>query len=175
MDKIHKDDTVILDIGCGQEKMPNSIGVDIRRTKGADVVADIQHLPFKNSSVDKILCYQLLEHVENLIIVMEEIWHVLKPQGEVIIEVPHAKGLDAFRDPTHKNFFTIATMDYFTVKSGFSYYSNAQFKIISRRIIFKNKCCGWLEKIVNLRPEFAEHFLGGNLKPHIVWVLEKEM
>ncbi|UZE92314.1 MAG: class I SAM-dependent methyltransferase [Methanosarcinales archaeon] len=163
---------ITLDIGCGPGKIPNSVGVDIRRTKGADVIADIQYLPFKDQSVDKILCYQLLEHVDDLIKAMEEINRVLKWGGRVIIEVPHVKGLDAFRDPTHKNFFTIATMNYFTVNSGFSYYSKARFKIISRRIILKNKWCGLLEKIVNLRPEFAEHFLGGNLKPHIVWVLE---
>ncbi len=166
---------ITLDIGCGQEKTPNSIGVDIMKTKGADVVADIHHLPFKDSSVDKILCYQLLEHVDDLIKAMEEIHRVLKPERRVIIEVPHVKGLDAFRDPTHKNFFMIATMDYFTQGSGFSYYSNAKFKIINRRITFKNRWTGWLERMVNLRPEFAEHFLGGNLKPHIVWVLEKEV
>lgn len=166
---------IILDIGCGQKKTTNSIGVDIRKTKGADVIGDIHNLPFKDRSVDKILCYQLLEHVDGLIKAIEEIHRVLKHGGRVIIEVPHVMGLDAFRDPTHKNFFTIATMDYFTQGSGFSYYSNAKFKIITKGIIFKNKWCGWLEKIANLRPEFAEHFLGGNLKPHIVWVLEKEM
>jgi len=82
--------------------------------------------------------------------------------------------LDAFRDPLTKHFFTVATMSYFTVNSEFSYYSKARFKIISRRIIFKNRWSGWLERIVNLRPEFVEHFLGGNLKPHIHWELEKE-
>lgn len=93
----------------------------------------------------------------------------------MIIEVPHVKSVDAFMDPTHKKFFTIATMDYFTQGSVFSYYSDARFKIISRRIIFKNRWSTWLERIVNLRPEFTEHFLGGNLKPHIVWVLEKDV
>lgn len=162
---------VNLDIGCGQGKTPNSIGVDIKRIKGADVVADIQRLPFKDQIADKILCYQLLEHIDDLIKAMEEIHRVLKYKGRVIIEVPHVKGLDAFRDPTHKNFFTIATMDYFTNDSGYSYYSNARFKIIEKRLKFKPK---WLEKLYNLRPEFTEHFLIGYFKPHIHCELEKE-
>lgn len=68
---------IILDIGCGQGKTPNSIGVDIRRTKGADVIADIQHRPFKDQSVDKILCLQILEHIDDLIKAMEESHRVL--------------------------------------------------------------------------------------------------
>jgi ubiquinone/menaquinone biosynthesis C-methylase UbiE len=166
-------DKVTLDIGCGQRKTPNSIGVDIRRTKGADVVADVQHLPFKDRSIDKILCYHLLEHVDDLIKAMEEIHRVLKKRGSVIIEVPHVKGLDAFRDPTHKNFFTIATMDYFTKESGFSYYSKARFTVIEKRLKFKQRW-QWLARLYNLKPEFTEHFLIGYFKPHIHWELEKE-
>lgn len=163
---------IILDIGCGQEKTPNSIGVDIKRTKGADVVADICYLPFKDKCVDKILCYQLLEHIDDLITAMEEIHRVLKRgTGRVVIQVPHVKGLDAFRDPTHKYFFTIATMNYFTNDSGFKYYSKARFKIIEKKLKFKPS---WLERVYNLRPEFTEHFLIGYFKPHIQWELEKE-
>jgi len=162
---------ITLDLGCGQGKTPNSIGVDVTKTKGVDVLADVQYLPFKTSIADKIVCYQLLEHVDNLIMTMEEMHRVLKPKGKAIIEVPHVRGLDAFRDPTHKRFFTISTMDYFTKESSLNYYSKARFKIICKRLKFKPK---WLEKLFNLRPEFTEHYLGGHLKPHIYWELEKE-
>ena len=163
---------ITLDIGCGQRKTQNSIGVDIMKTKGAGVIGDIHNLPFKDQNVNKIFCFQLLEHIDDLIKAMEEIHRVLKKKGgRVIIEVPHVKGLDAFRDPTHKNFFTIATMDYFTNDSGFNYYSNARFKMIEKRLKFKPK---WLARLYNLRPEFTEHFLIGYFKPHIHWELEKE-
>lgn len=62
---------ILLDIGCGQEKAPDCIGVDIRKIKGMDILGDIQHLPFKDQSVDKILCLQLLEHINDLIKSME--------------------------------------------------------------------------------------------------------
>ena len=165
---------LILDLGCGNRKRKEgAIGVDVIRTSAVDILADIQNLPFKECSIDEILCYQVLEHVNDIVKAMEEIWRVLKFGGKVIIEVPHVKGLDAFRDPTHKHFFTIASMEYFTPESGFNYYSKAKFRVVSKRIIFKNKWCKLLEKLANLRPEFFEHFLGGNLKPHIVWILEK--
>jgi len=43
---------VILDIGCGHRKAPNSICVDIRRTRGVDIIADVCRLPFKDGSID---------------------------------------------------------------------------------------------------------------------------
>ncbi|WP_457549421.1 class I SAM-dependent methyltransferase [Archaeoglobus sp.] len=165
---------IILDLGCGNRKVfESAIGIDIIKTKAVDVIADIQNLPFKDCSVDEIVCYQVLEHVDDVVKAMEEIWRVLKCGGRAIIEVPHVKGLDAFRDPTHKHFFTVASMEYFTPNSEYNYYTKAKFKIIKRRIVFKNWWSKLIEKIVNLRPEFFEHFIGGNLKPHIVWILEK--
>jgi len=129
-------------------------------------------LPFKNSSVDKIVCYQLLEHVDDIILAMEEMHRVLKGGGILIIEVPHVKSLDAFMDPTHKRFFTIFTMDYFTSESAFNYYSQARFKIVQKLLKFKPN---WLEKIFNLRPEFTERLLEIiPVKAHIYWKLVKE-
>jgi len=72
----------ILDIGCGQGKTPNSIGVDITKLKGVDVIGDIHNLPFKDCSVDKILCYQLIHLVDNFMRAMEEMHRVLKKGGK---------------------------------------------------------------------------------------------
>jgi len=160
---------VTLNIGWEQDKTPDSIGVDITKTKGVDVLADVQYLPFKTSIADKIVCCQLLEHVDNLIMTMEEMHRVLKPKGRAIIEVPHVRGLDAFRDPTHKHFFTIGTMNYFSKDC--NYCGKARFKIIDKRLKFKPR---WLAWLYNLRPEFTEHFLIGYFKPHIHRELERE-
>jgi len=165
---------VILDIGCGHRKAPNSICVDIRRTRGADIIAEVCRPPFKDESIDEIICSEVLEHVDDLVKATEEVHRVLKPGGKVMIKVPHVKSLDTFRDPTHKNFFTIATMDYFTDASSYSYYSKAKFRIINKSIIIlTEQKFKWLERIYNFRPEFTEHFLLGYFKPHIRWVLEK--
>lgn len=37
-----------LDIGCGENKKPGMIGLDLRRTVSVDVIADASMLPFMN-------------------------------------------------------------------------------------------------------------------------------
>ncbi len=45
-------------------------------------------LPFADASIDKIICSEVLEHIENYSIVLEEINRVLKPNGLLAISVP---------------------------------------------------------------------------------------
>jgi predicted SAM-dependent methyltransferase len=52
---------MILDIGCGETKK-GDIGVDLQKTKCADVVADAQKLPFKNESFDQVYSSAVIEH-----------------------------------------------------------------------------------------------------------------
>lgn len=53
-----------------------------------DIVGDIHDLPFRNNSKEAILCLAVLEHVENPIKAMEEMYRVLKPGGKILIYVP---------------------------------------------------------------------------------------
>lgn len=53
-----------------------------------DIVGDVHHLPFPNNSEDAIVCIAVLEHVENPIRAMEEIFRCLKPGGYAFIYVP---------------------------------------------------------------------------------------
>jgi SAM-dependent methyltransferase len=45
-------------------------------------------LPFADNSVDKIICSEVLEHVENYERVLTEIYRVLKPSGILAVSVP---------------------------------------------------------------------------------------
>lgn len=53
-----------------------------------DIVGDIHDLPFDNESIEAIFCLAVLEHVENPIKAMDEIFRVMKPGGKVLIYVP---------------------------------------------------------------------------------------
>lgn len=52
--------------------------------------ADATRLPFANESIDKIICSEVLEHIENYQAVLSEINRVLKPNGILAVSVPRA-------------------------------------------------------------------------------------
>lgn len=53
-----------------------------------DIVGDIHNLPFADSSQEAIFCLAVLEHVENPIKAVSEMYRVLKPGGKIFIYVP---------------------------------------------------------------------------------------
>jgi len=66
-----------------------------------DVVAinaAAEHIPLANESVDTVLLLDVLEHVNNEQRVIDEVWRILRPDGTLILSVPH-KGLFRWLDP----------------------------------------------------------------------------
>lgn len=107
-------DKRILDLGCGGNKLPNAIGLDHRRFPCVDFVSDLnQPLPFENESFDIVYANQVLEHVRELLLLMEEIHRILRPGGLLVAHVPYFRSAWAYIDPTHCRCFTLSTMDYF--------------------------------------------------------------
>lgn len=53
-----------------------------------DIIADIHNLPFDDSSKESIICMAVLEHVENPLLAMKELYRVLQPGGKLFIYVP---------------------------------------------------------------------------------------
>lgn len=106
-----------LDLGCGPWKAPGFIGVDVAPNEGVDVVADLnQRFPFATSTVDWVRAHDVVEHLENRIHTMNEIWRICKPGGMVDIRVPSTDGRGAFQDPTHVSFWNINSFKYYCVE-----------------------------------------------------------
>jgi SAM-dependent methyltransferase len=122
--------------------MAGSIGMDIVGVPGVDVVADMSRgLPFRDNSLDGIYAYHVLEHLDDFLGAIGEIWRVLKPGGRAYIKSPHAGSVfTTWKDPTHKRGLMLATFTYFddTYFDGvaFSYYSPARFRIEKARLNF---------------------------------------
>jgi len=105
-----------LNLGCGVHKLEGYINIDISSKCKPDVVCDINKgLTFKNESIQEIKASHILEHIDDLIFVMNECWRVLKVGGILNIEVPNGEYSEwALRDPTHKRAIFKDTFLYFT-------------------------------------------------------------
>lgn len=54
------------------------------------LASDIYNLPFKTESFDKVICTEVLEHLEKPLAALHEIRRVLKKRGKLIVSVPTA-------------------------------------------------------------------------------------
>lgn len=52
------------------------------------IVADAQHLPFKDSAFDKVMCTEVLEHIPDDKQGISELFRVAKPAADVAVSVP---------------------------------------------------------------------------------------
>ncbi len=78
-----------LDIGSGgsgyDRYFLNRVTVDIDPARKPDIVADAEHLPFKDGEFSRILCTEVLEHVRNPRAAIAEMYRVLAPGGTLIL------------------------------------------------------------------------------------------
>lgn len=101
-----KDKPFKLDIGCGQSKQPDHIGIDIADCPGVDYVMDVRKTPWpiEDGVVDSIFTSHFFEHLDGpeRIDFMEECWRVLKVGSQMVIICPYWSSMRAVGDPFHK-------------------------------------------------------------------------
>jgi SAM-dependent methyltransferase len=105
----------VLDMGCGGTKqVPASVGLDQHRLPGVDLVANLERgLPFTDDSFDQVFAIHVLEHVVDLMRLMNEVHRVLRPRGVLHVITPAHDFVNAVADPTHVRFFDVQTFKYF--------------------------------------------------------------
>ena len=150
-----------LNLGCGTDIKDGWVNLDSAALPGVDVVHDIEKLPlpFADSSVDEVLCQDILEHVEYAPI-LKDLYRVLTPGGVLHIRVPHFTSKNNFIDPTHRRLFSINTFDFFAAGTKLHderpYYFDFHFSFVkhreiqfelSSRYFFLNRFVGrWVNK-----------------------------
>jgi ubiquinone/menaquinone biosynthesis C-methylase UbiE len=101
------DNDRILDVGCGtgdilieimkRNNKARLFGIDAsaymtkraaQRTREKIIKSVAERLPFENNFFDKVLCSEVLEHVQNMKKSIDEISRVLKPGGVFVISYP---------------------------------------------------------------------------------------
>lgn len=58
----------------------------------ADKQYDIKSIPEPDESIDIIICYHVLEHIENDLKAMSELYRIIKPNGVCYIQTPFRAG-----------------------------------------------------------------------------------
>ena len=163
---------VIIDIGCGNEKKTGHIGIDRVDLPEIDIVADIEKglgfLP--DHSVDEIHCRSVLEHIHNFELLLTEMMRVLKKSGRMYIFVPHFSNPHYYSDPTHLRFFGLYTFYYYTDtkhqlrRKVPNFYSDLRIQIFKKKLVFRSKFTlfGFLRKafgrIINSCTFFQEYY-----------------
>lgn len=120
LDKLLKTKSGIqLDIGCGGNKHDGFVGIDYRALPGVDIVHDLETFPWPlpDESVLMAVATHVVEHINPhagvFMKFMDEIWRILKPEGEFALVTPYAGSMGYFQDPTHVNPCNEVTFRYF--------------------------------------------------------------
>lgn len=105
----------ILDVGVGATKQkPGAVGVDRHPGPHVDVVADLlDGLPFADRVIDRVYAVHVLEHIVDLVPVMNDLHRVLADDGVLHVLSPHWRTVNAVADPTHVKYLDVQTFKWF--------------------------------------------------------------
>jgi ubiquinone/menaquinone biosynthesis C-methylase UbiE len=96
---LYNDSKIKLNVGPGVKKLIGYTDIDLPEWD-----AEIDKIPYGNDTVSTILATHFLEHINNIVGVLQEFQRVLAPGGLVNICVPYYKGSMAYQDLDHKHF-----------------------------------------------------------------------
>ena len=170
----------ILDVGCGINKFPGSIGLDRNPRSKADVVADLDRFPypFRDNAFGGLRAIHVIEHVSDVMKTMEEFHRLVRPGGVVTIITPHYTDFSSFCDPTHKWHLNTFSFRYFGEdNAGYGYYSHVRFRenFVHVKLLNLWKLLGF-EFLVNhsqVFRKFWEHYLCFVVRGKVIeWRLE---
>ncbi|MBI5233472.1 MAG: methyltransferase domain-containing protein [Deltaproteobacteria bacterium] len=177
IEKYH-DGKRLLDLGCGRRKRKGAVGVDIVKNDCVDMVHDLNEYPypFADNEFDDILLDNSLEHLNDIVMTMEEVWRISRPEALVTIKVPYFRNHLAI-DPTHRQTFASHSFYYFDPTHEFHrlyrYSDKALFSV--EKIVFDQgfRYClkdkvrfSMLRYIANIQPLRYEEYLSHLMPLH---------
>jgi SAM-dependent methyltransferase len=112
--------TTVLDIGCGTRKIePGAIGIDAAPNSGADHVWNLDQYPWplESDRFTRIHMSHVIEHLDDPMRAMAEVYRVARNGAEVFIVTPHFSSHNSYVDPTHKRHLAAASFEYFSGKN----------------------------------------------------------
>lgn len=124
----------ILNLGCGEDYLQGAVNVDQFASK-ADVRHDLNFIPypFADDEFDAIRCMNIIEHLDDVIAIMQELHRIGRHGCTVTIRVPHFRSACLYEDITHRHGFAWRSFDIFAAEGTiYGEYTQRKFKIKSR-------------------------------------------
>ena len=131
-------DRKILHIGSGNKYDPRCVNVDLVASTNPDIVHNLDEFPWPlpDDHFEEVWAYDVLEHLDDLIKVMEEIHRVCCADAIVKVTVPHFSSANAFTDITHRHYFSVNSFNYFTGDNEFGFYTAKRYRKKVASIVF---------------------------------------
>ena len=128
----------VLNLGAGRKRRADAFNVDMVAITCPQLVWNLNRMPWPLPSdhFREVLAYDVLEHLDNLVGVMEEIHRVCAPGAVVKITLPHFSCANAFTDPTHCHYFSWFSFHYFTGENQWEFYSGCRFRRLQTHLQF---------------------------------------
>ncbi len=158
-----------LNLGCGLKKIDGYINVDNREECQPDVAHNLNILPypFPDNHFSEIILDHVIEHLDDPLLVLQEIYRISAPEAKIIINCPHFSG--NWVHPGHKSAISIHLFD-FLKSDGEEVYGKTNFEVGSVKLSWFRYANGkrsflilrFLNKLINalanLSPRVAERF-----------------
>jgi SAM-dependent methyltransferase len=133
-----------VNLGCSDRPRDGYLNVDRSKPAWATsenfLLADLSlPWPWPDSSIDVIRADDIIEHLPDKMLTMNEAHRVLVPGGRFEIFVPTTDGRGAFQDPTHVSYWNRNSFFYWTdgdphyIRFREAYGMRGSFKVISEK------------------------------------------
>ena len=114
-------------------KYPGAIGIDLSAETDADIVADLDEVPWPvdDDSFDQILLQDVIEHLENPLDAPAELHRIGRPGARIHIRTPHFSSVLAYGDATHRHALSVLAIKSFA-EPLFPHYTDVRFRLDPR-------------------------------------------
>ena len=153
-----------LNIGCDRQPLADAVNLDLNDSGSADVVHDLNCVPwpFADDTFEEVHAYDVLEHLEDVVRALEEIYRISRHGTRVHVTVRHFSCANAFTDLTHRHWFGWRSFDPFIERNGhaheLAHYGRARFRMHAIRIHFHPSLLNKLVwRCANRWPHAYEH------------------
>ena len=188
-----------LDFGCGgsprdplvSTKISTVDTYKIDEINPSKIINPGEPIPFPDRTFTSFSAYDVIEHLgrngskNDFIFYMNELSRVLVKRGIGVIVFPAYPHKDAFSDPTHLNYATKETLNYFTAPVGGPYYDAIRCEysiIVNQKLRYWKK---WVDESelngdnsklsIRRRLSLAKRTFFRFINPgHLIWVVQKK-